>query len=64
MLAAAHRVFDGFGPQRMFWGSDLSRLPGRYIDGVTMFTEHADWLKGDDLALVMGKGLRNFLGWR
>ena len=64
MLDAAHRAFDVFGPRRMFWGSDLSRLTGRYIDCVTMFTEHADWLKGEDLALVMGKGLRNFLGWR
>jgi hypothetical protein len=55
MLDAAHRVFDTFGPHRMFWGSDLSRLPGRYIDCVRMFTEHADWLQGDDLATGDGQ---------
>jgi predicted TIM-barrel fold metal-dependent hydrolase len=23
---ALHRVFDAFGPQRMFWGTDITRM--------------------------------------
>jgi L-fuconolactonase len=58
------RVFDAFGPQRMFWGTDLSRLPCSYKQGVTMFTEELPFLKGGDLELVMGKAICSWLGWR
>ncbi len=58
------RVFDAFGPQRTFWGSDVSRLPCSYRDSVTMFTEQMPWLKGSDLEGVMGRGLCDWIGWR
>lgn len=58
------RVFDAFGPQRTFWGSDVSRLPCSYRESVTMFTEQMPWLKGSDLAAVMGQGLCDWIGWR
>jgi len=38
------RVYDAFGPQRMMWGSDLSRLRGTYRECVTLFTEEMGWL--------------------
>jgi L-fuconolactonase len=59
-----HQVFDAFGPQRMFWGTDLSRLPCRYRQAVTMFTEELPFLKGRDLDLVMGQGICAWLGWK
>ena len=34
-----HRVYDAFGPKRMFWGSDLSRLPCTYRQSLTYLTE-------------------------
>lgn len=58
------RVFDAFGPKRTFWGTDLSRLPCTYRQGVTMFTEELPWLKGDDLAWVMGRGVCEWIGWK
>lgn len=58
------RVFDAFGPKRTFWGTDLSRLPCSYRQGVTMFTEEMPWLKGDDLEGVMGRGVCDWLGWK
>lgn len=58
------RVFDAFGSERTFWGTDLSRLPGSYRQGVTMFTEEMSWLKGADLEGVMGRGLCDWLGWK
>jgi len=30
---------------------------------VNHFTQELSWLKGDDLAWVMGKGLKSWLKW-
>jgi len=57
------RVYDAFGPKRMFWGSDLTRLNGTYRECVTLFTEEIAWPSQDDLALIMGRGLCEWLGW-
>jgi predicted TIM-barrel fold metal-dependent hydrolase len=57
-------AFDAFGPERLFWGSDLTRLPCNYRDAVTMFTEHLPWLKGADRAGVMGASLCRWLNWK
>ena len=58
------RVFDSFGPKRMFWGSDLSRLKCPYSECVRMFTEEMPWLAGEDLTWVMGRGLCEWIGWK
>jgi L-fuconolactonase len=58
------RVFEAFGPKRTFWGTDWSRLPCSYRQGVTMFTEEMPWLKGQDLEWVMGLGVCEWLGWQ
>jgi predicted TIM-barrel fold metal-dependent hydrolase len=59
------RVYDTFGPRRMFWGSDLSRLPAttKYRQIVTMFTEEMPWLSKGDLEWIMGRGLSEWLEW-
>ena len=57
------RLFDAYGPERFFWGSDISRLPCTYRQAVTLFTEELAWLSAEDLALVMGQGLCDWLGW-
>lgn len=57
------RVHDAFGPRRMFWGSDLSRLPCTYRQGITMFTEEMPWLSAADLEWIMGRGLCEWIGW-
>jgi predicted TIM-barrel fold metal-dependent hydrolase len=58
------RVFDAFGPRRTFWGTDFSRLPCSYREGVTMFTEELPWLSAVDKEWVMGRGLCDWIGWR
>ena len=57
------RVVDAFGPRRVFWGSDYSRLRGSYRNAVTLFTEELPWLTADDLAWIMGRGVCEWLGW-
>ena len=34
-----HRMYDAFGPKRLYWGSDLTRMPCSYSLCVRLFTE-------------------------
>ena len=54
---------DAFGPDRFFWGTDITRMPCSYRQCVTMFTEELPWLKGRDLELVMGRAVCDWIGW-
>jgi len=60
------RVIAAFGPQRAFWGSDITRVPAScsYRQTVTHVTEELDFLSADDLEWIMGRGLAECLGWR
>jgi predicted TIM-barrel fold metal-dependent hydrolase len=61
--AHVRRVYDAFGPKRMMWGSDFSRLRGSYRECVTVFTEEMEWLSAADLEWIMGRTLCEWLGW-
>jgi L-fuconolactonase len=56
------RVVEAFGPRRVFWGTDFSRLPCSYRQAVTMFTEEMPWLSEDDKEWIMGRGISDWLG--
>jgi predicted TIM-barrel fold metal-dependent hydrolase len=60
---AIRRLFDAFGPQRTFWGTDLTRMPCTYRECIDLFTQELPWLKGDDLEWVMGRAVCQWLGW-
>lgn len=57
------QLVDAFGPRRIFWGTDLTRMPCPYRACVTLFTEELPWLMGSDLEWVMGRGVCEWLGW-
>lgn len=57
------RLFDAFGPHRMFWGTDITRMPVSWRQCITHFTEELPWLGGRDRELVMGEALCRWLGW-
>ena len=61
--AAIRQLVDAFGPQRTFWGTDLTRMSCTYYECIALFTQHLPWLKGADLELVMGRGICDWLGW-
>ena len=67
-FAALHpqirRVVDAFGPERVFWGTDLSQLPCPYRQAVTLFTEELNFLSAEDKEWIMGKGLAQWLRWK
>ena len=58
------QIVETFGPQRSFWGTDITRMPCSWKECVTMFTEEMSWLKGRDLELVMGRALCDWIGWK
>lgn len=44
-------------------GTDLSRLPCTYREGVTMFTEEIPWLTAEDKEWIMGRAICDWLRW-
>ncbi len=63
MQGYLRQIFDAFGPQRMFWGTDITKMPCSWRQCVTMFTEELPWLGEDDKRLVMGDALCAWWGW-
>jgi predicted TIM-barrel fold metal-dependent hydrolase len=63
MQAYLRRIFDAFGPQRMFWGTDITKMPCSWRQCVTMFTDELPWLSEPDKRLVMGDALCAWWGW-
>jgi predicted TIM-barrel fold metal-dependent hydrolase len=57
------QIFDAFGPHRMFWGTDITKMPCSWRQCVTMFTEELPWLSDQDKRLVMGDALCTWWGW-
>ncbi|MDP7381424.1 MAG: amidohydrolase family protein [Alphaproteobacteria bacterium] len=57
------QVFDAFGPDRVFWGTDITKMPCSWRACVTMFTEELPWLGADDKWLIMGAAVRAWWGW-
>jgi predicted TIM-barrel fold metal-dependent hydrolase len=57
------RIVDAFGPERCFWGTDLSHLPCPYRQVVTLFTEEMKSLTSAELDWIMGRGLAEWLRW-
>ena len=57
------RIYDAFGPRRLFWGSDITRLRGSYRDCLRLFQEGLDFLSAEDRELILGKALAEALNW-
>jgi predicted TIM-barrel fold metal-dependent hydrolase len=59
------RVFDAYGPQRAYWGSDLTNSfdKGTYRQRVTHFTEELKFLSESDKDWVMGRAILARLNW-
>jgi predicted TIM-barrel fold metal-dependent hydrolase len=59
-------MVDKMGPERCFWGTDLTRLMGHgltYSDTIEQFTKHFTSLQPEELEWIMGRGLMECLGW-
>jgi predicted TIM-barrel fold metal-dependent hydrolase len=63
MQTYLRQIYDAFGPQRMFWGTDITKMPCSWRECVTMFTEASPWLSEADKRLVMGEAICAWWGW-
>src|SRR5262249_45302295 len=64
MQTYLRRIYDAFGPHRMFWGTVISAMPRSLRQCVTMITEELPWLDEADQSLVMGGALCSWWGWK
>ena len=59
-----HQIFDAFGPNRTFWGTDITRMPCPWHQCISLFTEDLPWLSESDKELVMGRAVCEWLDWK
>ena len=59
------RVFDAYGPQRCYWGTDMTNsfAKATYRQRITHFTEELSFLSEDDKDWVMGRAIPARLKW-
>jgi predicted TIM-barrel fold metal-dependent hydrolase len=60
------RVFDAYGPQRCYWGTDLTNTSFTRVtwsQRITHFTEELKFLSERDKDWVMGRAIRERLKW-
>jgi predicted TIM-barrel fold metal-dependent hydrolase len=65
VTAHLHRVFDAYGPQRCYWGTDMTNsfAKATYRQRVTHFTEELSFLSESDKDWVMGRAILARLQW-
>jgi predicted TIM-barrel fold metal-dependent hydrolase len=59
-----HQIYDAFGPSRMFWGTDITKMPCSWQQCIEMFTQELPWLSAADLELIMGQAICDWWGWK
>ena len=59
------RLFDAYGPQRCYWGTDLTNsfAKATYRQRITHFTEELSFLTESDKDWVMGRAILERLKW-
>ena len=59
------RCFDAYGPRRCYWGTDITNAFGKstYRQRITHFTQELKFLSEEDKEWVMGRAIRERLGW-
>jgi predicted TIM-barrel fold metal-dependent hydrolase len=57
------RIVDTYGPRRLLWGSDMSRLKCSYRECLDHFKVSLDFLSAEDKDWILGKTLAVSLNW-
>jgi predicted TIM-barrel fold metal-dependent hydrolase len=63
IVQAVYELVVAFGPDRVFWGSDLSRLPCSYEQFIGLFLREMPQLTPEELSWIMGEGVSAWLNW-
>jgi predicted TIM-barrel fold metal-dependent hydrolase len=66
MAEHIERCFDAYGPQRCYWGTDLTNAFAKstYLQRITQFTEELPFLSESDKDWVMGRAILERLNWK
>lgn len=56
------KLYDAFGPERLFWGTDITRMKLSWRECLTLYTQEMDWLTDRDRALITGEGVLRWHG--
>jgi predicted TIM-barrel fold metal-dependent hydrolase len=56
-------MYEAFGPHRLFWGTDITKMPCSWRQCVSHFQE-IDWIPEADKKLIMGDAICDWLGWK
>jgi predicted TIM-barrel fold metal-dependent hydrolase len=57
------RIYDAFGPGRLMWGADFSRLTSTYPECLAHFRSGLDFLSEEDKEWILGRTLAEALDW-
>lgn len=57
------RIYDAFGPRRMLWGADITRLTSTYAECLQHFQQALDFFSAEDRQWILGKSTAEALGW-
>jgi predicted TIM-barrel fold metal-dependent hydrolase len=55
--------FYAFGPRRLFWGTDITKMPCSWRQCLTHFQE-IDWIPDADKKLILGDAICDWIGWK
>ena len=58
------QLYDAFGPERLFWGTDITRMPCSWRQCITLFTDELPWLSEADKRLIMADSLCAWFEWQ
>ncbi len=57
------RMYDAFGPRRLMWGSDITRLESTYPECINHFREALPWLSNEDRDWITGRAISEAINW-
>ena len=67
LLPHVKTLVSAFGAQRCFWGTDISRMLGKYgvsyKQAVALVTEHMPFLDDNEKRMILGDALCQWLRW-
>lgn len=58
------RVYEAFGPRRMLWGTDYTRLPCSYQEAVALISAACDFLDDGAKRWILGRATAEVLRWQ
>lgn len=63
IAAAVTCLIAAFGAERVFWGTDLTRVPCTYAEALSVISDGIEGVDQRQLTLLLGEGIRAWLPW-